>query len=125
MKKFVLALALMLPMVVFTACEKDKENEPGNGSGNELVGTWMASGENEFIYYQFNADHSGCDWWADQEETSYKYPFTWSTDGNTLTMVYHDDGYDYSYSIQYSISNDQLILTGEYEYKHLILQRVK
>ncbi len=125
MKKLLLALALMLPMVVFTACEKDKENEPGNGSGNELVGTWAEDSDpEEILYYQFNADHSGYEWYVVyEEETSDKYSFTWSANGNTLTIVYHEDGDDDAVSLQYSINNGQLTLTNGYEY--LTLRRVK
>ncbi len=113
MKKLLLALALMLPMVVFTACEKDKENEPGTGSGNELVGTWVNDSDPmNLFYFQFNADHSGYEWEVYQGEPDEKYPFTWSADGNTLTMVYHDDGEDNLLTLQYSMNNDQLIVEG-------------
>ncbi len=121
MKKILLALALMLPTIVFTACEKEEAN-----SNNALVGTWMASYDGESIYYQFNADNSGYEWYAYQGETSEKYPFTWSTNGNVLTMVYHEDGDDDSFTLQYSINNDNLtLLEIENDDDPITLQRVK
>ncbi len=115
MKKLLLALALMLPMVVFTACEKDKENEPGNNNESGLVGTWIEDRYQSFCM-QFNADHSGCEWEVEDGEADYKWFFTWSTNGNTLTFVYHEDGD--VYNSQYSINNDQLIVDG-YTYRRV------
>ncbi len=87
MKKILLILALMLPMVVFTACEKE---------GDDLIGTWVNNGSSEYIaYVQFNEDHTGCFGYTDGDVNS----FTWSTSGNHLTIDFGNDPGEFIYSI--------------------------
>ncbi len=91
MKKLLLALALMLPMVVFTACEKEEENSVSNEK--ELIGTW--TDDIAFIepqYFQFNADHTGCNWREYKNEVYESDDFTWATSKNILTITFE---YDY------------------------------
>ncbi len=124
MKKILLILALMLPTIVFSACEKEEVNS-GNETNNALVGTWVDYDDVESIYYQFNADHSGYEWYTYQGETSEKFPFTWSTKGNVLTIVYHEDGDDDTVTFQYSINNNQLTLSElGYPDDTIVFQRV-
>ncbi len=111
MKKILLALALMLPTIVFTACEKEEEN-----NGDDLVGVWMED-DNGYINYQvFNADRT-CESWTESPdgeiwEEHDGEPERWSVSGNRLTFI--DDNEDMgSYECTYSIENNLLTLYHE------------
>ncbi len=124
MKKLLLALALMLPMVVFTACEKENDNEPGNNNEIGLVGTWAGTSESGVTtYLQFNADHTGSKWIEYQEEIYYPSSCTWSTNKNILTIVFREDGEIEEQSVRYSVDRDKLTFFDE-EYT-VIYDRVK
>ncbi len=94
MKKLLLALALMLPMVVFTACEKEED---------KLIGTWVPSSGDfvDFVaYVQFNEDHTGCFGYTFTLEDGVDYDsFTWSATENHLTIDWGGDVEEYTYSI--------------------------
>ncbi len=121
MKKILLALALMLPMVVFTACEKDKENEPGNGSGNELVGTWLTvDGQ---MSLRFNSDYTGVNEYL-SDDYNRTFTFTWSVSDNRITMT---NQYSQTVSYLYTIEGDLLTMIEDdnVDDDTVVLRRVK
>ncbi len=102
--KFLFMLFLALPLL-FTFCGKDEIHE--------LVGTWEYSGSSEgmaiSISITFNSDNTGersFTWTFEGETETESDNFTWSTDGNTLTITEKGE----TFSLKYNISGNKLTI---------------
>ena len=109
MKKFKYLLIMVLAVTVFVSCSTDDDV-------NALVGTWGYTEMDEDLEIKvtatFNANLSGeidvvvaFNSGSETENSS----FTWSTDGNKLTMVIDGD----TETSTYSISGDKLTITDD------------
>jgi len=102
---------MLVALTVSVSCSDDDDS-----MGNELVGTWELSESEEgvaiTIEATFNSNYKGTlastFTFAGQSETD-NSNFTWSTEGNILTMVM-DGETDIS---TYSISGNKLTITDE------------
>ena len=92
MKKTLIYLLMLLPLLVFNSCGDDKD-EPQDGLNEQLIGEWeetRADGESTFeiFHYQFFSDGTGYKWVTNVPYDDDKYKITWSTSGNRITIVY-------------------------------------
>ena len=110
MKKFKYLIIMVLAVTVFVSCSTDDDNV------NALVGTWEFTEIDEDLEINvtatFNENLSGeiyavvvFNGGSETENSS----FTWSTDGNKLTMVIDGD----TETSTYSISGDKLTITDD------------
>ncbi len=99
MKKILFLLAT-LPMIVFTACSSDNDD---NNNENQLIGTWVEDTEDTFevLHKQFNSDHTGYHWATDQGaiDEQGKVPFTWSATNSQITLIFKNETAIYAYAI--------------------------
>ena len=109
MKKIKYLLILVVAVMVSVSCSTDE----GDDGVNALVGTWgyteFDDGDEISITVTFKANYTGTfvvvvtfDGGSDIENVA----FTWSTDGNKLTMV----GNGETDTSTYSISGDKLTI---------------
>lgn len=112
MKK-ILFLMAMLPIVLFTACSSDDEN---NDYENRLVGIWVEDTELTFEVFnlELKSDHSGYFWATDDGviDEFGKQKLKWSATENTFTSTFEGEKTE---TINYQIVNGKLHL-GEIVY---------
>ena len=110
MKKFKYLLIMLVALTVSVSCSDD-DDDMGN---NELVGTWELTESEDGIAISieatFKADFKGTIastfTFGGASETD-NSNFTWSTDGNKLTMVMDGD----TEVLTYSVSGNKLTIT--------------
>lgn len=95
---------------------KDMSKFPYATEKDKLIGTWTEkeakiSNVNGPMDYCFRSDGTGFYTWKENNPNNYIVQFTWSTDGNVLT-IHEDveDGSDITYG--FGFSEDTLCLTG-------------
>mgnify|MGYP000324299151 CR=1 FL=1 len=111
MKTFKYLLIMVLTVSLSVACSDDDEKDGGNSS---LIGSWEVSESIEGIEFNitatFNKNLSGTIvsvFTFEGETETETENFTWSTDGNKLTLVISGD----TEVSTYSISGDKLTIT--------------
>lgn len=112
MKKFKYLLIMLVALTVSVSCSDDDDDM----GSNELVGTWGLTESEDGIAISiaatFNANFKGTIAstfsFGGESETD-NSNFTWSTEGNKLTMVMNGET-DIS---TYSISGNKLTITDE------------
>ena len=113
MKKILLLMAIILPFVL-TSCGDDKD-EPKQNLEQELIGSWVGDEYTvvdgkvvvthpHSAYRLFNADHTGKYWTVIDGVKSPDYNYTWSLNGNVLS-IYSESGL---MTWEISIKNDVL-----------------
>ncbi|MBQ2163216.1 MAG: lipocalin family protein [Muribaculaceae bacterium] len=126
MKKILLLMAIILPFVL-TSCSKDKD-EPQTLE-QQLIGSWVGDVydivDGKVVvthphsgYILFNADHTGKSWRFIDGVMSPDYNFTWSLNGNILTMTYSASSSE-ALTYEISIKDDILhIKQGTFEFDY-------
>jgi len=111
MKTFKYLLIMLLTVSLSVACSDDDEKDGGN---NSLIGSWELSETIEGIEFNitatFNKNLSGTIvsvFTFEGETETETENFTWSTDGNKLTLVISGE----TEVSTYSISGDKLTIT--------------
>ena len=111
MKTFKYLLIMLLTVSLSVACNDDDEKDGGN---NSLIGSWELSETIEGIEFNitatFNKNLSGTIvsvFTFEGETETETENFTWSTDGNKLTLVISGE----TEVSTYSISGDKLTIT--------------
>jgi hypothetical protein len=114
MKKFKYLLIMLVALTVSVSCSDDDDDM----GSNELVGTWGLTESDEGIAISiaatFNANFKGTiasTFTFNGESETDNSNFTWSTDGNKLTMVIDGE----SEISTYSISGNKLTVTNDGE----------
>lgn len=121
MKKILMIMLVMLPMMVFSSCSKDDEDEKTR-IDPELIGSWemftTAEGKDvrEVITFGANGSYKGEDFLVESGDCIFKQDDTYHIEGNKIYLA-KISGY-----VEYSISNNTLTLTGQ---KRLTYTRVK
>jgi len=124
MKKFfsigaLTLLSVLCLSVTLSSCDKDDKDKDKKGS-NSIVGTWKYYGESEdgslnniieedgdeLEIISFSSNGTGY-----YENERGKDPYTWSLDGNILTIVWVSD--DYVDRIKIKVENNKLYLYGD------------
>jgi hypothetical protein len=112
MKKFKYLLIMLVALTVSVSCSDDNDDM----GSNELVGTWGLSESDEGVAISieatFNANFKGTIAstfsFGGESETD-NSNFTWSTEGNKLTMIIDGD----TEISTYSISGNKLTITDD------------
>ena len=111
MKNFKYVLVMFLAMTAMVSCSDDSEDD-----ANPIVGTWVLSeseaGFEISIEATFNENNKGTMLSTVSfagESASENSTFTWSTDGDQLTMVIEGE----TEVSTYSISGNKLTITDE------------
>lgn len=95
---------------------KDKSKFPYATEKDRLIGTWTEkeaklSNVNGPMDYCFNSDGTGFYTWKENNPNNYSVPFTWTTEGDVLTLHEEvEDGSDIT--LRYGFSEDTLNLVG-------------
>ena len=115
MKTFKYLLIMVLTVSLTVACNNDDDDEKSGGNSS-LIGSWEITESFEGIDYNitatFNENLSGTIVSVislEGETQTETENFTWSTDGNKLTLIIDGD----TEVNTYSISGDKLILTSD------------
>ena len=85
MKKILLLMAIILPFVL-TSCGDDKD-EPKQNLEQELIGSWTFAEGSDIYTILFNSNHTGKSQRMVDGHLVQDTPFTWSLNGNVLTVV--------------------------------------
>ncbi|MBR5118757.1 MAG: lipocalin family protein [Muribaculaceae bacterium] len=113
MKKILLLMALILPFLL-TSCGDDKEKDEPQTLEQQLIGDWKkvdgTNNENE-AHYIFNSNHTGRYKYLTNGTTVRDYDYTWSLEGNLLTMTNNYNGNTSTQKCEITIENDILIMT--------------
>ena len=119
MKKILFLLA-MLPMLMFTACSSDDDENFGNDSA--LIGTWVEETNRtmEVFHKQFNADGTGYHWATDNGviDSYGKTKITWKTSGKSLYITFPEEG---KTKHTYNVNGDKL--TTVYDGETIVYKR--
>lgn len=120
MKKIMLLLLALMPVVLFTACSSNDDEDWGNDSA--LVGIWVEDTNRTFevFHMQFNADGSGYHWATNNGVVdSYgKTKITWRTNGSSLCITYPGEG---EAAHTYKVEGDKL--TTVYDGETIVYKR--
>lgn len=112
MKKTLFLMA-MLPIMLFTACSSDDDD---NNYESHLIGDWVEDTEStvEVFNLELKANHSGYFWATDDGiiDEFGKRKLTWSATEHTFTGTYEGEGTE---TFDYQIVNGKLYL-GEIVY---------
>ncbi len=115
MKKIKYLFIMFVAVMVSVSCS----NDDGDDGVNALVGTWGFTEFDEVeeisVTFTFKANYTGTTvavyTFDGESETEWDESFTWSTNGNKLTLII-DGETDIS---TYSISGDTLTINFDYE----------
>lgn len=117
MKKIFLFLALMLPVLAFTACSDDDDS--GSSYKLSLSGLWEEYPKNSEsnTYLLLNTDKSGYQWVIDNEgRLTDQKPLTWTANKQYITLNFDDIG---SLKIKYDLYGNILSLATGKTYKKI------
>lgn len=113
MKKIKNALMILFLVMAVASCSDDDDS----GFDNDLVGTWELTESEDGIEFsilaKFNSNETGVIstsfTFGGETSPDESFDFTWSTDGNKLTMVIEGD----TEVSTYSISGNRLTITDD------------
>lgn len=112
MKKIFMLMAMMLPLIAFTACSDDDEDK----INSPVVGTWESGNTLLDIYtvltFKDNGTVIGTDYFGDEEYTDRG---TYNVSGNTITInwIGYEEADDETVIMRFTMSDDNNIMTTE------------
>lgn len=112
MKKVLLMLAMILPMITFTACSDDEDYSQYE---SKFIGSWEEDRTGyEVFNIVFNADKTGERWAEDNGEIDEfgKSSFVWSATESELTITSVEEG---KYTLIYEFKDDKLYTSSDGE----------
>lgn len=117
MKKLKFVAMLLTALLVgagFTACSNDEEED----NNPAFVGTWCA-GENDNApdyeeYVAYYANGTGKQWVSENGETSHEKTFTWTAEGNKITICFDNGNAD---EIYWNVEGDKIIFSQDADFE--------
>ncbi len=120
-------VAVMLCSLLFISCSKSDEDYNGSGGSGanttnpfakKLVGTYTrTSSYSEPYYYYYLGDGNGYQEQAQSNNGIYRQVFTWTMDGDKLTIIYDGDEYyttsEYSYIVSFDSEGNLTLLDSK------------